>query len=477
MNVIRALAAAGAALMVTGLTGSFEGTAAASHAATAAASASASRLAAAPGSQLWVSRYYAGEARSVAVSPDGTRVYVTGTGYRLYDRTPYTTVAYDAASGMILWVRSYGRGTGGEAAEARAVAVSPDGTKVFVTGSNPAFDYPVVVTVAYDASTGALLWVAKYSGPYVGGAVAAGMAVTEDGTRLVVAGTAYEKGYGGGDTYYAAVAYDTRSGSRAWATLYNGSVHGTDHASAVAVSPGGHTVFVTGASGADYGTVAYGAAKGTRLWTARYNGPAHGGDAPSSIAVNPAGSRVFVTGYSWGKASKSDYATVAYSAATGARLWATRYNGPGSGNDAASSIAVSSGGGRRVFVTGYSYGGTSNRDYATIAYNSVTGSRLWVRRYAGPGNGADAASAVTVSQDAGTVFVTGSSYGGPSRSDYATAAYRAATGTRLWVSRYGGPGNGDDHATSIAVNPRGGTVFVTGTSPASDYYATVAYRS
>lgn len=54
----------------------------------------------------------------------------------------------------------------------------------------------------------------------------------------------------------------------------------------------------------------------------------------------------------------------------------------------------------------------------------------------------------------------------------------AAPGARLWASRYNGPGNGDDFATSVVVN-RAGTVFVTGASKGAGSgfdYATVAYR-
>lgn len=54
-----------------------------------------------------------------------------------------------------------------------------------------------------------------------------------------------------------------------------------------------------------------------------------------------------------------------------------------------------------------------------------------------------------------------------------------AVGARLWVKRYNGPGNGSDGALSMAVNPSGSRVFVTGLSrgATSDYdYATIAYH-
>jgi glucose dehydrogenase len=76
-----------------------------------------------------------------------------------------------------------------------------------------------------------------------------------------------------------------------------------------------------------------------------------------------------------------------------------------------------------VFVTGVSAGVTSAGDYATVAYNAATGTRLWVARYNGPGSHGDEARSVAVSPNGGTVFVTGGSFGATSEGDYATVAY------------------------------------------------------
>ena len=232
-------------------------------------------------------------------------------------------------------------------------------------------------------------------------------------------------------------------------------------------------------SGPDYATVAYSAATGARLWVQRYNGPGNGNDAASAAAVSPGGATVYVTGTSYGGAATGDdYATVAYSAATGARLWVQRYNGPGNGNDAASAVAVSPGG-SRVFVTGAGQGTRSGPDYATVAYSAATGARLWAARYNGPANGNDAAHSVAVSPDGSRVFVTGESRGATT-TGYLTVAYSAATGARLWVQRYNGPGHGDDAASAVAVSPGGSRVFVTGASQGTRSgpdYATVAYSA
>src|SRR5205823_936398 len=124
----------------------------------------------------------------------------------------------------------------------------------------------------------------------------------------------------------------------------------------------------------DYATVAYSTVTGARLWIKRYNGPASDLDAATSVAISPGGKTVVITGASSGTSSRQDYATVAYNAATGAQLWVKRYNGPGNGQDDASSVAISPNG-RRIFVTGTSARprasarGHSGQDYATIAYS------------------------------------------------------------------------------------------------------------
>src|SRR5262249_43600452 len=155
-----------------------------------------------------------------------------------------------------------------------------------------------------------------------------------------------------------------------------------------------------------------------------YNGPANGLDDASSMAVSPGGTKVFVTGTSAGAGGASvadDYATVAYSAATGKQLWVRRYNGSPARHrvNGATSLAVSPGG-TRVFVTGYSFLPTTHNDYATVAYSAATGKRLWVRRYNGPANRHDFAYSVAVSPGGTRVFVTGYSFGGATSLDYAT---------------------------------------------------------
>src|SRR5439155_19968356 len=165
-------------------------------------------------------------------------------------------------------------------------------------------------------------------------------------------------------------------------------------------------------------SLAYDAVTGDRRWVNRGPGPSDSCDAAAAVAASPAGSSVVVTGVSRSSCAP-DYATVAYDASTGHRLWVRRYNGPANDYDEATALGVSPDG-YTVFVTGFSTVRRADGDYATVAYDAATGARLWLRRYDGPGNGYDAATALGVSPDGSRVFVTGNSFGSGSGSDYAT---------------------------------------------------------
>ena len=480
--------AAGAALSLAGVSGtSMRAAAGTAGPATGVSARGISQRTPVPGTQLWVKRYNGpgnsdDDASSVAVSPGGTTVFVTGSSAKAGAGAgpgDYATIAYSAATGARLWVKRY-NGPGNSFDQASSVAVGPGGGRVFVTGSSSTrqggpSDY---ATVAYSAATGAQLWVKRYNGPGNSDDGATSLAVGPGGGTVFVTG--YSDGPSAGSRGdYATIAYSAATGARLWVKRYNGPGNSDDGATSLAVGPGGGRVFVTGASANDYATVAYSAATGAQLWVKRYNGPSNPAEdgGATSVAASPGGRIVFVTGTSSsGGSLGTDYGTVAYSAASGAQLWAEHYSGSGAASSRATSVAVSPTGGR-VFVTG-----ADANDYGTVAYSAVTGAQLWAKHYSGPGNYDDFATSVAVSPDGKALFVTGASTGAAApirRYDYATVAYSAATGAQLWIKRYNGPGNKDDSASSVAVSPRADTVFVTGGSIGATSqidYATIAYR-
>jgi PQQ-like domain len=383
-----------------------------------------------------------------------------------------------ASNGVLeLWSARYDGPTSGPDV-ARALVVSPDGTKVFVTGNSQRGVADDFGTAAYDSNTGHLVWGARYDGTAGLTDVAYGIAVSPEGTRVFVTGRS-----DGLTEDFATVAYDAVMGTQLWVRRFDTPLHRDDFADAIAVSPDGSKVFVTGEFGpsfkANYGTVAYGASDGHLLWVNYYDGPGHVQDHASSIAASPDGSKVLVTGWSYGtKDTGYDYATVAYDAESGAQLFVSRYDAAG-GSDNAYAVTITPDG-SNVLVTGSSFGGASTyADYGTVAYDAATGGELWSNHYSGPGVSLDIAYAVGSSPDGGTVFVTGSSQAASSGLDYATVAYEASGGQELWSTRYTSTGAQDDRALALAVAPNGSSVYVTGESPVMDTldYATFAYSS
>ena len=226
---------------------------------------------------------------------------------------------------------------------------------------------------------------------------------------------------------------------------------------AVAVSPDGSQVFVTGRAG----TVAYASATGAQLWNDPYKVQWH--RYPGYLAVRPDSSAVYVTSPT-SEGGKVHYITTAYATATGTQLWVARYDA-----GTLTGLAVSPDG-SQVFVTG-----SSHQGFATIAYDAATGARLWIA----PSPAAGAAVALAVSPDGSKVFVTGSATGTGGSGEYSTMGYSTATGSRLWTVQLGQAGVSST-PVGLGVSSDGSSVIVTGTStPASGHsqFATVAYGS
>jgi DNA-binding beta-propeller fold protein YncE/lysophospholipase L1-like esterase len=440
------------------------------------------------GGGLWAARYDgpsggtdAGHA--MATSPDGSRIFVTGTSDG--DWEDLVTIAYDAGSGIELWVARYD-GPGRYNDYGTAVAVSPDGSRVFVTGGSWGADFNEddFATIAYDATSGVELWSARYAYSDDSEDSAMDVAVSPDGSRVFVTGV--QDVYGSHD--YGTVAYDADTGVELWAAGYDGLGRGFDDPADLAVSPDGGEVFVTGTSRGssetvwDYATVAYDAASGAELWAARYDGDEN--DLAAAVEVGPDGSTVFVAGSSYSAGHLHGVAvTLAYDALTGTVGWIAKYGSPQHRWDTGEALSVAPDG-SRVYVAGLTAGMLADPDMLTLAFDSATGARLWAARYDGPAGLEDGAMDVVASPTGERVFVTGHSDGGYDLSymDYATLAYDSETGAQLWLRRYDGPAGRGDWPQAMAISPDGARVFVTGHSdPDQDYdfydCATVAYAT
>lgn len=311
-------------------------------------------------------------------------------------------------------------------------------------------------------------WLAVYNGPSGNRQDEATDIFIDSQGNVYVTGNS--EGTGGIDDY-ATVKYNS-AGVQQWVARYNGTGNGLDFANAVAVDNFGN-VYVTGQTTApgnhrNYTTIKYNAA-GVELWVVHYNGPVSDTDIAYDIALDNNGN-VYVTGKSYGgNTTYDDYLTIKYDSA-GAQLWTARYNGPGSYNDTPNRLAVDAQG--NVYVTGSSSGTGTFSDFTTVKYNS-SGAQQWAARYAG--NSSDISNAIVLDLQ-GNVYVTGYSTNATPNRDYLTIKYNFA-GTQQWEARYNGAADLADIANGVALDALG-NVYVTGQSmgSANDDYVTIKYN-
>ncbi|WP_307040735.1 S8 family serine peptidase [Agromyces ramosus] len=363
---------------------------------------------------------------------------------------------------------------------AHSMDVTSDGERLIVAGNSfpagPGTFRPDFVTAAYDPESGEELWSATYDGPLQGGDELNGFGLSPDGSTVFVAGSS---GGDGTQSDFVTIAYDSVTGKQLWLQRFDEKGEG-DFLGGLTVSPDGDLVFITGMAtrelSTDFATIAYDAATGEQEWISYFDGPGKETEDPRDIAVSPDGSTVVVTGQSAGPEGSglTNFGTVAYAAGTGAELWSAQHDGPAHGIDIPTTVTVAETG--TVFVSGSS-GGESN-DWATIAYDGTSGAELWTSRYDGSGAATDTPRTAVVSPDGATLVVTGNSDGVSTDADYATVAYDPVTGEQLWLARHSGAANSLDISQAVTVTPDSSHVIITGFVDNGDSrrdYETIAY--
>ena len=250
-----------------------------------------------PGTLLWTARYAGpsgklDEPAGMAVGPDGGLVFVTGTrdqdGELNTAPEDFVTVAYDTRTGAETWISPFdGPGAGFDRAE--SMAVSPTGDRLYVTGVTTVHkaDGPLarasvqlaMATVAYDAATGGQNWASFAGTPADVHAWGRDVTVSPDGTHIYTTGQGSRfqafSGMGNATIFdtpidFVTVAHDA-GGTQRWVARFNSRTAGLapERAGGIAVRPDGGRVFVVGYLGdptwgpnrkdqeAALGTVAY----------------------------------------------------------------------------------------------------------------------------------------------------------------------------------------------------------------------------
>ena len=200
----------------------------------------------------------------VAVSPNGSRVYVS-------NYNDGTMSVINAATNTVVATVQLGPHNGGSAPV--GVAVTPDGRYVYVTNR---FNYVSVIDTASNTEVAAV-----GAGPFT---TPAGVAVTPDGKYVYVADS--------GNYYVTVIATTTNTAS----TIFLGT-----QPQALAISPDGAHVYVT-VIGTSIGLVVLDTATNTAVTSIPLPPGAQG------VAVTPDGTRVYVTSVYSGNVSVIDAA-------------------------------------------------------------------------------------------------------------------------------------------------------------------------
>jgi hypothetical protein len=363
------------------------------------------------------------------------------------------TVAYDSATGMVLW------GPVGFANGSVAMAIGADalgdpvvmGQRGRINGSSPSdapsfLSYGDWVAEKFDRSTGSTVWgpstiyasANSFDSPFAVGFDSSGDILGAASVSCVYVGCGF----------LLTAKFDGSTGDVLWGpAIFDGATFNADGPGAMAADASGD-VFVLmhseGANGANpsSSTIKYSGATGAVLW-----GPVLFPGNPVAITTDTSGN-VLVTGSSLGPSGTGDWGTLKYDGTTGAVIWGPVYfNGPSNGNDVPVALAVDGNG--NLIVTGYSSSPSgATEDWATIKYDGSSGAVIW-----GPvihSSGAPTALAVDA---AGNAIVTGADTAGG-----ATIKYSSLNGSIVW-----GPAISQSvGAFAIALDPAGNVAVAGG---------------
>jgi hypothetical protein len=375
-------------------------------------------------------------------------------------------------------------------------ATSPDGKLVFIAGTsdqNPSSGATnnQVVTIAYDSSTGNVVWTTPYLAPDGFQSLAQSLAV--GGSRVFV--VEFENNHI--QLVSRTIAYDATSGNPIWTAP---ALDKNGFAKTVAASADGARVYVTGSTVVklpdgtyhiDATTIAYDGATGAQLWVASVPGPT--GAPPPGFAdgfgVAAVGGKVFMAvRQSDAQAYSHELDLLVIDGITGQTL--VTGSRPIHADDEVG-LTVSADGSRafmEVQDLPVDSSGTTHGVMGVVAFDAKTGQSLWLADYFGPNPTGSLQSGsipwmwgpIATSPDGSRVFAATESVDGDfglAGTGFTTVAYDGASGTQLWIAEYNTntPVNYIFAGPMVTIDPAGRAVYVTGPAEQAETFATIAY--
>uniref|UniRef100_A0A7C6A9P1 T9SS type A sorting domain-containing protein n=1 Tax=candidate division WOR-3 bacterium TaxID=2052148 RepID=A0A7C6A9P1_UNCW3 len=297
--------------------------------------------------------------------------------------------------------------------------------------------------------------------PRTGSQMLRSVAVGASG-NVYVTGYTMETGNGA----YFTVKYRA-NGDTAWVRLFN-QTSGYDFSRKL-VLDNQENVYITGYGQASnyqytYYTVKYDSS-GNQLWVRTDSFGGAYAFYPNDLALDNDGNPYLVTKTKH-PTQRDNWLVAKYKKETGDTYWVRTYNGPADSTDDARGIAFDNSG--NIYVTGTSYGGpTTGFDIVTIKYNS-NGDTQWVRRWSNPDTAASDAGYWIKVDGSGNVYVYGTTYSKqPANQDLVVLKYNSS-GVLQWAAKYNGPGGYDNVIDKDGQNGMAldlyGYIYITGSS-------------
>jgi uncharacterized delta-60 repeat protein len=254
------------------------------------------------------------------------------------------------------------------------------------------------------------------------------------------------------------VTIATAQHDTAWVRRVYGTGNGDDRVVALAAGPTGDIYAVVQNLPDDTSSTIITArysSDGTLLWSRRFGVGKH--VVPVDIAVDADGNAL-VVGTSEIPMPDS-IVTIKYSS-TGDSCWVRYYNTEGN-NDMAADVLVDGAG--NVYVAGTSETDDNYEDMLLVKYSS-SGEELWVRLYDYQQN-EDFGLAAVIDQQ-GYIYEVGSVCNWQAGGDYDMQVLKySPAGALVWARTFRGPGENEDSATCVAVDPQNNVVVAGCTNP------------
>ena len=299
-------------------------------------------------------------------------------------------------------------------------------------------------------SEGTVLWLQKFDSKFSNAADFLTHMVIDKDNNIVVTGYS--------DGKISTVKFSA-NGSVIWNQLFDERIVGSNDLRGLSVDADGNILILArelnDQNNFDFLTIKY-SGTGSELWRQRYNNSDDTQDDPRQLSIDSLGN-IIVSGGSINGQGLRDLSIIKYTK-NGIQTWVKTVANP-LGSHVGFFLNIDNA--DNVIVSGRIEYSNNNADIVTGKFDH-TGVQQWINYFDGPANGFDNARALVI-DDKNDVYVSGSSDGLGSSSDFITLKYKSHDGSYDWIQRYNNSANQQDIARFVQLDGNN-NVIVTGGS-------------